>query len=271
MGRNLFQQISLIMAERVNYNKISPVYNTRYQQNKMEGIERFVEKLITARRPNSILEIGCGTGHWLNTIANKYKCNLFGADYSIGMLNVALSSNPKLYLANADANALPIKDSTMDLIIVVNAIHHFTYPIKFLRHAMQALKPGGILCIIGLEPRESKNNWFMYKYFPRTYEIDVNRFPTFEEIKSELMKTGSPEINIELVDKVNSRKVGRQILTDHFANPEGASQLALLSKDEYLSGRNKMIADIEIAESKREEIFFDVNLFFYALSCKKPT
>jgi ubiquinone/menaquinone biosynthesis C-methylase UbiE len=258
------------MNERVNYNKTSPVYNTRYQCNKMEGIESFIEKLVAAQQPQNILEIGCGTAHWLNTIANKYECNLFGADFSIGMLNVAHSSNNKLNLVNADANTLPIKESTMDLIIVINAIHHFTYPIDLLRHAMQVLKPNGILCIIGLEPRESRNNWFMYKYFTRTYEIDINRFPTFEEIKSGLIKTGSSEINIELVDKVNSRKVGRQILNDHFANPEGASQLALISDEEYSLGRNKMIADIEDAERKSEEIYFDVNLFFYALSCKKP-
>lgn len=258
------------MNERVNYNKTSPVYNTRYQCNKMEGIEGFIEKLVVDQHPQNILEIGCGTAHWLNTIANKYKCNLFGADYSIGMLNVAHSSSPKLNLVNADANVLPIKESTIDLIIVINAIHHFTNPLKFLRHAMQILKPNGILCIIGLEPRESRNSWFMYKYFTRTYEIDTSRFPTFEEMKSELIKTGSSGINVELMDKVNSRKIGRQILTDHFANPEGASQLALLSDEEYLLGRNKMIADIEAAERKGEEIYFDINLFFYALSCKKP-
>jgi ubiquinone/menaquinone biosynthesis C-methylase UbiE len=257
------------MNKQVNYNKISTVYNTRYQQSKMAGIECFVEKLVANRHPRNILEIGCGTAHWLNTIFDKFECNLFGADFSIGMLNIAHSSNSKLKLTNANANTLPIKHSTMDMILVINAIHHFTNPMSFLPDAMHILKSNGTLCVIGLEPRESKDNWFMYKYFPKTYEMDINRFPTFEDIKSKLFKVGSSEINIEMVEKVSSRKAGREILTDHFANPEGASQLALLSEDEYLSGRNKMIADIEKAKQKSEEAFFDVNLFFYALTCRK--
>jgi ubiquinone/menaquinone biosynthesis C-methylase UbiE len=253
------------MIEKVNYNKISPVYNDRYKQSKLEGVEEYISKLVQFYKPGNILEVGCGTAHWLN-ILTGFNCNLFGADYSLGMLNMAGNRNSSIKLFNANALNLPLKKSSFDMIYVVNAIHHFGSPFKFINDSIKYLKTGGIFVVIGLEPRESKNNWYMYKFFSRTYEIDINRFPTFNEIEKNMADAGYSTIKNELVHKIDIVKRGNEILQDHFLTKKGASQLAMLSDEEYELGLNKIQNTIKQAEAENSKADFEIKLNFYAIS-----
>ncbi len=257
------------MIDKVNYNEISPVYNDRYKQSPLEGVEKYLVKTVQSYKPKNVLEVGCGTSHWLNQL-HGFDCNLFGADYSLGMLSNKFISGTKINLLNADALHLPVKKSSFDMIYVVNAIHHFSNPFKFINDSFQYLKPGGRLLIIGLEPRESQYNWYMYKYFKRTYEIDINRFPTFEQIKTSMNCSGYGSIKIEQVHKIDIIKKGRDFLEDHFITKKGASQLALLSDEEYRKGIDKIKSDIEKSEAVGKESHFEIKLHFYAASGIKP-
>ncbi len=251
------------MIDKVNYNEISPVYNDRYKQSPLEGVEDFLTNLVHSHKPRNILEVGCGTAHWLRQLYG-FDFNLFGADYSKGMLNTAQAYNKKINLFNADALNLPLKNSSFDMIYVLNAIHHFGDPFKFITDSFQYLKPGGIFVIIGLEPRESRDNWYMYKYFKRTYEIDINRFPTFTQIETSMSNSGYSSIKVEQVHKIDAFRKGREVLKDHFITKKGASQLALLSDEEYKKGIDKIKSDIDNAEAVGEELPFEIKLHFYA-------
>ena len=106
----------------------------------------------------------------------------------------------------------------------------------------------------------------MYNYFERTIEIDNKRFPSFNELKSVMSSIGFSNITIELVEKVRTSKSGSEILDDHFLDKRGASQLTLLSDDEYQAGMDKIKSDIQKARQTRTEISFDTNLNFYAIN-----
>ena len=96
------------MIERVDYNNISSIYNTRYKMNPLKGFHSFLQEFYNNKLPKRILEVGCGTGHWLNCFSNS-ECHSFGVDYSKGMLKQTKNLDGDINFINADANSLPLK------------------------------------------------------------------------------------------------------------------------------------------------------------------
>ncbi|MBI1936514.1 MAG: methyltransferase domain-containing protein [Ignavibacteriales bacterium] len=256
------------MTNHVNYNNISPVYNERYKVSSLEGVEQKLLSIAENCQPQKILEVGCGTCHWLNLLS-KFSSELYGADYSTGMLNIAKNSKTYLNLVNADANKLPFHRNSFDLIICINAIHHFSNKKLFIDNVSSLLKPNGILSIMGFDPYDRENDWYLYDYFERTHQLDLERFPTFNELEKWTSENGFGKIKTELIHIVKNNKTGRDVLQDHFLDKRGASQLALLSDEEYQSGLEKIKEDILKAEQLNEEIVFHVKLNFYALTAQK--
>lgn len=254
------------MTSKVNYNEISQVYNVRYSVSPLEGVSSFLKNIVETDSPRTILEVGCGTAHWLKELSN-YECQLFGGDYSPGMLKQANTKQFKnIHLFNTDANLLPLKQNSFDLIICVNAIHHFANKEKFIIDAASLLRSNGILSIIGLDPRDTNVDWSLYKYFDRTYQIDLDRFPSFDDISVWMKMNGLSRIEKKLVHTVDNIIKGRNILEDHFLDKRGASQLALLSDEEYQNGISKIKSEIEKAEANGKEFEFNTNLNFYAIT-----
>lgn len=256
------------MTQKVNYNNISPVYNERYKVSALEGVEKKLIAIAENLKPGKILEVGCGTGHWLNLLS-KYSTQLYGADYSTGMLNIAKKSNDILNVVNADANKLPFHGNSFDLILCINAIHHFANKKSFIDNISSLLKPNGVLCIMGFDPHDKENDWYLYDYFERTRQLDLERFPTFHQLERWASENNFEEMKTELIHIVQNNKTGRNVLQDHFLDKRGASQLALLSDEEYQSGLEKIKEDILKAEQLNEEIVFHVKLNFYALTAQK--
>ncbi|MBM4172239.1 MAG: class I SAM-dependent methyltransferase [Ignavibacteria bacterium] len=254
------------MTRTVNYNEISPVYNDRYKVSPLDGINNFLLNLISKYCPKQILEVGCGTCYWLNSI-NTNNANLFGADYSIGMLKQAKESYCKNFmLINADANQLPLKKKYFDLILCINAIHHFSNYQKFITDVSKLINPNGYFCIVGLDPRDKNTDWYLYKYFEGTFEMDLMRYPEFTTIQSVMDLFNFTNIKIEIVHSISSQKIGEEVLTDHFIDKRGASQLALLSDSEFQNGINKIKTDIANAKKYSQEIIFNTKMNFYAIT-----
>lgn len=253
------------MANHVNYNNISPVYNERYKVSPLEGVEKKLISTVEEYKPNKILEAGCGTGHWLNLLSQK-KFNTTGIDYSYGMLEQAHKNYSLKNLINSDANTLPFKSKYFDLIYCINAIHHFPDPKKFIADCSSLLNKDGILLIIGFDPRDKDNDWYLYDYFDRTSQLDLDRFPPFPDIDKWMRQNNYSNVKTELVHTVLNDKVGEAVLQDHFLDKRGASQLALLSDDEYVKGINKIKDDIHKSKAEGKEIIFKVKLKFFSIS-----
>jgi len=197
----------------------------------------------------------------------NYDLQLYGCDFSIGMLKQANCSNiNNIHLLNADANFLPVKSNSIEMIICVNAIHHFIDKKKFIFDPAKLLKKDGILSIIGLDPRDSEINWSFYKFFERSYQIDLIRFPSFNDIEEWMKLNGFYKVEKKLVHRVGKVLFGRNVIEDHFLDKRGASQLALLSEQEYQNGLSKIKSEIEKAEQEGNEFEFIVKLNFFSIT-----
>ncbi len=247
---------------KVNYDNVANIYDNRYNDSKMPGIEKKLLQIIELKQYKRVLEAGCGTGHWIKKIADtKLKV---GFDLSRGMLKKYPKPNAINFVCT-NADILPLKNEQFDLIYCVNAIHHFTYPYEFIKNAYSKLKPGGMLAIFGTNPSEPINNWYIFNYFDGVFETEVKRFPNTEKLRKCITESGFKENFYEIVDVVNREKTNYEIFDDLFLVKDATSELSLISQDEYNIGINKMKAQIEMNKLLNIDTKFKTYLNFYMI------
>ncbi len=99
---------------------------------------------------SAILDIGCGTGNALLTLAGRRPTRLAGIDISPRAIAVAGGKLAGLGvdLRAQDAEAgLPWPDRTFDVVTMTATIHHFPDPERVVWEVSRVLKPGGRLII----------------------------------------------------------------------------------------------------------------------------
>jgi ubiquinone/menaquinone biosynthesis C-methylase UbiE len=116
--------------------------------------EKFA-KVAPIRKYDKVLEIGCGTGFF---IINLWQAGLvrqaFACDISPGMVETCRRNARRVGLRNlegrpGDAEALPYKANSFDLVVGHAVLHHLPDPLAALRESHRVLKPGGALVIAG--------------------------------------------------------------------------------------------------------------------------
>lgn len=242
-------------VRRVDYEQIAAGYDRRFAGNRREGTALALEGLARSIGAERILEVGCGTGHWLAGLASLSP-DLYGLDLSAGMLEQAQKGWPPLRLVRGRAGALAFRDASFDLVYCVNAIHHFDAPKAFITEARRLLRPGGKLAVVGTDPRGRGGRWYVYRYFPGVYERDLERFPSWGTIVDWMVEEGFTEIECQQVERIREQKVGRSVLDDPFLQKDACSQLALLSEQEYAAGMQRIEQALHKAELAGETLSF---------------
>jgi ubiquinone/menaquinone biosynthesis C-methylase UbiE len=133
------------------YDELANEFDERYRRQSFPGIQAWLRRLAGYAGTNKVLEVGCGTGHWLNVLSDL-PVELTGVDPSRAMLEKARARATKAALVCASAENIPFPASSFDLIFCVNAFHHFSDPKKFPRVGRVLLRKGGRLAIFGLDP-----------------------------------------------------------------------------------------------------------------------
>lgn len=99
--------------------------------------------------PNAILDLGCGTGWFTRRLRERFPtAAIIGADLSPGMLAQAAGAGvPGVRWLQADAEALPLADNSVDLIFSNLMIQWSLQPELILSECRRVLRPGGMLAV----------------------------------------------------------------------------------------------------------------------------
>jgi SAM-dependent methyltransferase len=101
-------------------------------------------------RPGStIVDVGCGPGHYLRAIAQRRpRGRLIGLDLSAGMAREAAAAAPAAMVLSGDAGALPFTDDTADLVLAAHMLYHVPDAAATIGELRRVLRPDGLLAAI---------------------------------------------------------------------------------------------------------------------------
>jgi ubiquinone/menaquinone biosynthesis C-methylase UbiE len=108
--------------------------------------------LATAAAPTRVLDVGCGTGYLLRTLACHYReaVQLAGVDAAPRMIDVAnrLATDDRLTFALGVAEQLRYPDGTFDVIVSTTSFDHWCDQEAGLIECARVLRPGGRLVLV---------------------------------------------------------------------------------------------------------------------------
>jgi ubiquinone/menaquinone biosynthesis C-methylase UbiE len=108
---------------------------------------KFILKNFNFNNLDTILEVGCGNGLYLENIS-KYVNSCIGVDFSNSEFPDPRSSFKKnITFIQMSAENLAFKTETFDKILMIEAIEHFSNDVEALSEAHRVLKKSGVLVL----------------------------------------------------------------------------------------------------------------------------
>ncbi|MDX1387612.1 MAG: methyltransferase domain-containing protein [Acidobacteriota bacterium] len=168
------------------YNKISKVYDLLAEHSEAPIRQKGID-MLGAVEGETVLEIGCGTGHCVEALARAVGPggHVHAVDLSEGMLEqthkllAEKGLSDRVLLECADAEKLPFVDDTMDAVFMSFTLELFDTPVisAVLDECRRVLRPHGRIVVVGMS-KEGKDDPLV-----RVYEWTHRHFPNFVDCR----------------------------------------------------------------------------------------
>jgi len=243
-----------------NYSQVAAFYDQNRGRRRihpdeqlLKALEKFSGKLGpdgAGRRPFRVLDLGCGTGNYLDVQMQvceqmdvDFEIEWYGLDASDAMLEKArqkLSDRGEnldryeaavVYLQPGDAQALPYDDNFFDFIACNFAFHHFPDKGLVLDEVSRVLTSSGRFKIWNIQP-EYMPHWWVYRFFPAARLEDSERFWSENRLFLELEGRGF-SLRLKTTRTLQQRDL-EAVLED--ARRRDISELANLEDGVYRAG-----------------------------------
>jgi cytosine/adenosine deaminase-related metal-dependent hydrolase/ubiquinone/menaquinone biosynthesis C-methylase UbiE len=114
---------------------------------------RYLAKMLPAIHSLDVLDAGCGTGRWLQTLATQSPRSLTGVDASTKMLHCAAAKvGDKAELSVGECAALPISSQSKDLILASFVISYLPDLDAFAAECKRVCRADGNLFLTDMHP-----------------------------------------------------------------------------------------------------------------------
>jgi SAM-dependent methyltransferase len=108
-------------------------------------------------KDRDVLEIGCGSGMGLPYLGEKARM-VVGGDYTMGLLREARAQLPKAPLVRMDAQFLPFRDASLDVVLMLEMIYYVADQDAAFAECRRVLRPGGALMVCVPNPERPDFN-----------------------------------------------------------------------------------------------------------------
>lgn len=150
--------------------------------------------------PLRVADLGCGEGY-LTIEASRWASQVIAVDRSDVVLDRARSLGRRRHVTNVtwkrgELEKLPIKDHSVDVSLLSQALHHAEHPARAVAEAARITVPDGRVLILDL--REHREEWVRAKLGDRTLGFNDG------ELKRMLTEAGLVDVKVG----VGARKAG---------------------------------------------------------------
>lgn len=149
-----------------HFHFLTPLYEL-IARPMLGGVWRDVAQDISqaANKRASVVDLGCGPSTVLRRLARRRPdLVLTGVDIDQQMLSICQRRLPRARMLRASVDAVPIDDSSTDVVFSSLVFHHLSRPTKqgALREAQRMLRPGGtiLLCDFSV-PVNRRGAWIV--------------------------------------------------------------------------------------------------------------
>ncbi len=139
----------------------APVFGRLYRGVAKDVVAELEARSRTARA--TILDLGCGPGDLALELSHRLRsAQIVGLDLSPSMMQLAsrhATTDGRLRFIVGDAEAMPLTDASVDLVVSTLSLHHWKNPAAVFAEISRVLRPGGValiydLSLLGLRPSE---------------------------------------------------------------------------------------------------------------------
>lgn len=142
---------SVTMSPSFFDNRVAAAYESWFDTpagKRADSLEkRLLEKFVQPYSPGTMLEVGCGTGHFTRWFA-ELGFDVVGLDISTPMLETATKLSPDSAYLSGDAHALPFGDSAFDVTAIVTSLEFVRDPVRVLSEMMRVSSQAIILGVL---------------------------------------------------------------------------------------------------------------------------
>ena len=193
-----------------------------------------VASSVGTQRPSTILDLGCGTGRFSESLAAHFDAKVVGVDPSKKMLDQAQKKlrDPRVRYQNGSGEAIPLPDGSVDLIYMSMCFHHFNDPMLAARECRRVLREGGT-ALLRTGTRERIPSYPYVEFFPPSLPIMEAMLPTCAFIREVFEAAGFSTVSSDIVVQT----IAPNLLTYVDKLSAGAdSVLAQLSASDFQAG-----------------------------------
>lgn len=191
--------------KRVNYDDNQHVNYARGRQMPAEALARWMGRFaehLPARRPLSLVDLGCGVGRLTPALAETFGGPVYGVEPSDRMREIAEASarHPAVTYLAGEAARIPLPDDSADAVLMFLSIHHVPDRAAAAAEIRRVLKPGGRVLVRSPFSDRMTGGWWQ-RFFPRALEIERQMFPTLAEVSGVFEAVGLKTIALEVVNE----------------------------------------------------------------------
>ncbi|KAB0547993.1 malonyl-ACP O-methyltransferase BioC [Pseudomonas argentinensis] len=165
-----------------SFSKAAGSYDSVAQLQRDVG-QQLLQYLPLSLQPQRWLDVGCGTGFFSRALTDRYpRSEGIAVDIAEGMLQHARQASAAQAFVAGDAERLPLRDASCDLLFSSLALQWCADFQAVLDEAHRVLRPGGTLAFSSLcvgTLQELRDSWLAVDGF-----VHVNRFRSAEDYQA---------------------------------------------------------------------------------------
>ena len=222
-----------------------------------------ISKYVPTDSINMIIDLGCGTGRFMDGLSSHFSAKACGIDPSWNMLSMAKRNlnSPVIEFIQGTAENIPLTNEVADMIFLSMVYHHIKNKDKAIYEFRRVLKTYGFLCI-RTSTIDSLDSYPYLQFFPGALQINIMKLPSRDGLIDFLQSNGFKKEGHAIISQITAE--------NHYQYFEkiklrGLSDLTAITDDKF----NEGLAQLKkycYEKGKDNAVVEDIDLFIFRIS-----